>query len=403
MNPRVLLWATAPLVLAAGCSGEVPEAGHTWDPVSAAAYLDQRMAWWMEWPGAARDHETFCVSCHTVLPYALARPVLRGALGESNPSADEEALIANVRKRVRLWNETQPFYSGSEDDSKATESRGTESVLNALTLATFLADTAPRDPGLEDDTRKAFTNMWAEQEPSGPLRGAWQWLHFNLEPWEASGSEYYGAALAALAAGTAPEGHLGDPDVEASVEALRRYLRREYGRQSTANRAMLLLASTRLSGLIGPDEVDALVAEIVGAQNDDGGWSLSSVAFDNWKGWRLFAAVRIWFRWEGVPQERASDGYATGLLTLVLREAGVSRDSAPLRRGMAWLSRNQVRIGDLDGAWRGYSLNARRDPSTGAGLFMSDAATAFAVLALSGDDSGARTTVPVSGPDRGGL
>src|SRR2546430_17735012 len=37
----------------------------SWDQKAAAAYLDQRQSWWMEWPKAARDHDTFCVSCHT--------------------------------------------------------------------------------------------------------------------------------------------------------------------------------------------------------------------------------------------------------------------------------------------------------------------------------------------------
>src|ERR1700751_1613695 len=55
-----------------------PEASHgSWDQKGAAAYLDQRQSWWMNWPKAARDHETFCVSCHTAVPYALSRPALR--------------------------------------------------------------------------------------------------------------------------------------------------------------------------------------------------------------------------------------------------------------------------------------------------------------------------------------
>src|SRR2546423_10093365 len=71
----------------------------------AASYLDGRMEWWMGWPTAARDHQTFCVSCHTVAPYALGRPALRAALREQTPSATERKLIGNVTKRVRLWKE----------------------------------------------------------------------------------------------------------------------------------------------------------------------------------------------------------------------------------------------------------------------------------------------------------
>ncbi len=35
------------------------------------------------------------------------------------------------------------------------------------------------------------------------------------------------------------------------------------------------------------------------------------------------------------------------------------------------------------GAWRGVSVNKKRDPASHSGKFMSDAATAYAVLALS--------------------
>src|SRR5262249_41684353 len=54
----------------------------SWDPNAAAAYLDRRQSWWIEWPRAQRDHETFCVSCHTAVPYALSRSALRTALAE---------------------------------------------------------------------------------------------------------------------------------------------------------------------------------------------------------------------------------------------------------------------------------------------------------------------------------
>ena len=78
-----------------------------WGGKAAAAYLDERIAWWMGWPSAARDHDTFCVSCHTAVPYAMARPSLRSTLGEQTASTLERRLLDNVAKRVRMWKEVE--------------------------------------------------------------------------------------------------------------------------------------------------------------------------------------------------------------------------------------------------------------------------------------------------------
>src|SRR5881397_1521082 len=87
--------------LLAACSSSEATGAGTWNPNAAAAYLDQRAAWWMGWPGAARDHGTFCISCHTALPYALSRPALRVPLADGAPSTNERRLLDNVTKRVR--------------------------------------------------------------------------------------------------------------------------------------------------------------------------------------------------------------------------------------------------------------------------------------------------------------
>jgi squalene-hopene/tetraprenyl-beta-curcumene cyclase len=75
--------------------------------------------------------------------------------------------------------------------------------------------------------------------------------------------------------------------------------------------------------------------------------------------------------------DEASDGYATGLMVVALRESGVAAAPA-IGRGVAWLKSNQ----DAGGGWTATSMNKKRDPNSDAGKFMSDAATAYAVLAL---------------------
>ncbi len=360
------------------------KAANSWDQKAAAAYLDQRAGWWMEWPKAARDHQTFCVSCHTAVPYALSRPALRQGLAEQSPSANERRLLDNVTKRVRLWKEVGPFYSDADRGVyKTVESRGTESVLNALILASNDAQSGR----LSNDTRTALDNMWAEQQTSGDKAGAWLWLRFANEPWEADDSDFYGATLAAVAAGTAAEGYRAKPEIQNNVKMLREYLNRKCAAQTTINRVALLWASAKLPALLEPEKQRAIINEVRSKQQADGGWSLSSL-------------VGAWKRADGTPQEVKSDGYATGFITFVLQQAGIPRADAQLQQGLAWLASNQNKT---EGFWLSYSLNKNEAHhlSPGTARFMNDAATAYAVLALTEPNRSALVTgavVNVTGP-----
>ena len=344
-----------------------PEKGITnsWDPKAAAAYLDRRQAWWMEWPRSQRDHGTVCVSCHTAVPYALSRSALRTALAEHGPSPNERRLLDSVTKRVRLWKEVEPFYKDADRGPyKSVESRGTESVLNALILSSRDAQSGQ----LSDDARTAFDNMWAEQQIAGKQKGAWLWLRFKNEPWEADDSDYFGATLAAVAIGLAPGNYRATPEAQASLKPLREYLNREFPAQTSINRVLLLWAAAKLPELLEPDRQKAISGELLEKQQADGGWSLSSLSGE-------------WKRADGTSQETASDGYATGLITLVLQQAGISPKNAKLKRGLEWLAANQDKP---EGSWAAYSLNKSKEHniSPETALFMNDAATSYAVLSL---------------------
>src|SRR5436305_4240626 len=116
--------------------GQQTASSPVWTPAKAAAYLDARLTWWISWPKAAYEQGTFCVSCHTATPFSLGRAALRGPLGESVPSSNEQKLLDSVIRRVRAWREVEPFYSDQARGlPKTSESRGTESILNSLILA----------------------------------------------------------------------------------------------------------------------------------------------------------------------------------------------------------------------------------------------------------------------------
>ena len=338
-----------PGLLAQQASAGAPHAS-TWDAKSAAHYLDSRLQWWSAWPRAVQDHQTFCISCHTALPYAAARASLRTALGEKSPAPMEQKLIDSVITRVRIWDQASPYYPNkNEADSKTSESRGTESILNAFVLTSYKCGA---------DASRALDQMWALQLTSGGAKGAWPWLQFHNAPWEGD-SQYYGATLAALAAAGAPP-HPG-------IESLKEYLKRDLAARTLFDRLMLLWASTRLPGLLTAGERDRMISDALSQQQPDGGFSLSSFV-GNWK------------RHDNTPLESRSDGYATGMVAFVLEEAGVTATDPHIKAGLAWLERNQE---PSDGRWLAYSLNKQRDLGSDVGKLMSDAATAYAVLALS--------------------
>jgi squalene-hopene/tetraprenyl-beta-curcumene cyclase len=361
----------------------------SWNAKGAATYLDARLEWWSTWPKAARDHDTFCVSCHSAAPYAMARPALRGHLGESVLSPQEHKLIANVSRRVLLWNEVEPYYPDqTRGVPKSSESRGTEAVLNALVLSARDAQVAAGKGlaagagTLSDDTRTAFANMWALQMKTGDLNGAWLWLNFHLEPWESPTSPYIGATLAAMAVGMAPGGYASSPEVKDGVKdgitALRGFLQRGLGTQNVFNKLMLMAASGTLDGLLTPEQSRAILEETRALQRADGGWSV--------------ATFGTWTRVDQSAPATESDALATALATLAFQRAGVPATDPSLTRGLDWLRHNQD---PATGGWSTASLNKQRDPASDAARFTSDAASAYAVLSLTARTPGAPLKTPV--------
>lgn len=336
-----------------------------WSPTLAASYLDSREAWWQSWPPAQLSQGTVCVSCHTVLPYALVRPRLRATLGQTGRTAAERTMLSSIEKRVADWQQMRPYYNDAEH---AAPSHATEAVLNALILAKYSTE----QPQLEPIARRAFDEAWALQQVSGENSGGWEWQDFHEAPWESPESAYQGAAMMAIAVGSMPVPYASDPAVRNHVEQLRQYLLLHYEAQPTMNQLYVLWASAQMPGLLNESQRADLIRKVTSMQRPDGGWSLPML--DEQKAIKP-AVLDLFKRANHVDD---SDGIATGLVVLAIEEDGVSLEDPTLKHGLAWLEAHQRE----EGSWWASSLNGFRNPTTGMGRFMSDAATGYAVLAL---------------------
>lgn len=327
-----------------------------WSPQAAAHYLDQREDHWTHWYSTRRGHGTYCVSCHTQVPYILARPSLQPVVGKNNPTPEEMSMVADITKRIDEGSRVAPYFSDARFGSgKTIQSRSTEAVLNAVILATYDADAGHLSP----ITRTAFDRAWGYQNSAG----GWPWEIFSLAPWESEESAYQGAAWLEIALANTPGDYIHDPHIASHVVLLQHYLQAGYAEQPIMSELYVLWASAKMPQLITSQDRDRLIAQLRELQRPDGGWNLHSIDDPHGEN-------RI-----DTPQ---SDGCATGLVVLALEEAGFNPQDAMLEHGLQWLEHHQAR----DGSWRAFSLNEKRSPISNVGRFMSDAATGYSALAL---------------------
>jgi squalene-hopene/tetraprenyl-beta-curcumene cyclase len=226
----------------------------------------------------------------------------------------------------------------------------TEVVATAAFLAMHDALTTGK---LHPLTRQALDRMWTLQKPEGH----WNWLKCDWPP--AEHDDYYGVIVALIGVGMAPENYRDTPQAQAGIARAKQWLAKNPP-ASLHHRGMLLWASAYFPELLSPAEKQQIIADLKSAQNADGGWALPKLGE-----WLARGKRRI-------PLEGPSDGYATGFVIYVLRQAGVSREDAAIQRGLAWLRSNQRE----SGRWFTRSLN------TDNYHFVTHMGTCFAVLAI---------------------
>ncbi|MEO8027941.1 MAG: hypothetical protein ABI823_15760, partial [Bryobacteraceae bacterium] len=327
-------------------AGVLPGLAADWSPRLAADYLDARQKAWFDWKPAARAGGP-CLSCHTGLSYLLARPTLRAALGESKRTSYETGLADALRSRLSK-------ADGAPEASKAPTPPPTgDSVESVLTALIFARETAP-DGTLSADAQRAFDRMWSYSVQAGEGKGTWKWFNLTLDPWEMPESRFYGATLAAMAVGYAPEAYRRQAAVAARVSALLEYIRQEQASQPLHNRLMLLWASTKLPAALAESARRQVIEELLAKQEADGGWAIQSLG--------------PFKEHADAPVSSGSNSYATALSAFILEQAGVSSTNPKVASALNWLRSHQ----DKQGYWDAQSMNKKyADPMPL--LFMRDA------------------------------
>jgi squalene-hopene/tetraprenyl-beta-curcumene cyclase len=294
----------------------------SWD--RAVRFLDSAALTWQK--------EQKCFTCHTNYAYLYARP-----------AASSDAV---AHRQVREFAETLV----SERWAKERPRWDAEVIATAAALAFNDAATTGK---LHPLTRTALDRMWTVQQKEG----GWNWLKCDWPPMESD--DHYGATLAAIAVGVAPDEYAKTPAARKGLVGLRRYLR-DNPPPTLHHRAMLLWASSYLPDIQTDQEIAATVAELLSLQKADGGWGL--------------ATLGDWKRTDELSQDKeTSDGYGTGFVLFVLRRSGMSPSEEPLRRGVQWLKSHQRE----SGRWFTRSLNQDNMH------YITHAGTAMAVMALS--------------------
>jgi squalene-hopene/tetraprenyl-beta-curcumene cyclase len=290
---------------------------------AATTFLDAAAADW----GQNRK----CFTCHTNYSYLLVRPALK----------DDSPVQADVRRQLEELVEERWQKEGPRWDA--------EVVMSAAVLAVHDANTTGK---LHDTTKKALARMWTVQKEDG----GFAWIKCDWPPMESD--DYFGATMALIGVGAAPENYRDTAEAKAGIERLKNYLAANPP-PSLHHKLMLLWAASYLDGVVPAGERKTWLTELSELQHADGGWSLASLG--DWK------------RADDTPQDtKTSDGYASGLAVVILRRSGAAASDERITRAISWLKANQRDSG------RWFTRSLHKDSKH----YISHAGTAMAALAI---------------------
>lgn len=337
----LLLLTLAPLTIPAGeviTFDSVPEELEvvSKDEPLAAEFSLKKTALYLDRTALTWQKKKKCATCHTNMPYLFARPVIP----EVKNSGEVRAFFEDYLK-VR-WAKRAP-----------TENQGFWTIVVGAGLTFNDLQTTGK---LSNVSREVLDLMWTTQRADG----GWRWPDCNYAPMELD--EHYGATLAAVIVGIAPDDYAGTPAAVEGLENLREFFRNDPPK-SLHHRLMIAWCSKRIEGIASDADRATALEELTALQLDDGGWSTAGFLTD-WKGLELQ---------EDRPLEtKVSDGYGTGFALVIARELGVPTNDPRLKKGVEWIKSNQRE----SGKW------FTRSPVVYADNRLSTAGTAYIILAL---------------------
>ena len=283
----------------------------------AVSYIETGNALWWK--------KRNCIACHTTGVYGVMRPALSTYLGKPDPALRRHLVEYLAKTKTETKTETiEKLRSGLRPTQVAY-------------LAGALAEWDKHVTGkLSPETDEALRLMLSLQSDNGAFNNIGCWPPFES-------SAYHGTTVAAMAMQAAPGWleNLKDSDLMARVAMTHNYLKttrppHDYGK------VLLLWASTRVPGLVDSKQKKKLIKTLLKHQQSDGGWSI-----------RTFATPETWgdgsraqkLKDEPEFKHPPSDGHQTGLVLMVLRDAGVGARNKRIRKGVAWLLKNQRQSG----------------------------------------------------------
>ena len=313
-----------------------PEANRPDEPIrdefsidAAARFLDGVALNWQ------KDRK--CFACHSDYAFFVTRPLIGW----------------KVPAHQQLRSKLEHLAEHPRDVKNRVTKEVTKAVTEAVMVASMLAQNDALTTGkLHPSTRKALDRMWTMQREDG----GFDWMKYNQPPSEID--DHYGVTMAAIGVGAAPDDYAETPAAKAGLDGIREYFKSNPP-ANLHHRAMKLLASLRLDGIMTEPERRQVVEDLFALRKPDGGWGV--VTMGNWE------------RSDDKPRDmESSDGYGTGFAIYVLRQAGVPADEPRIQEGIVWLKTHQR----ASGRW--FTRSMWKDSKH----YVTHAGTAYAVLAL---------------------